>query len=270
MRVALLADIHGNSLALEAVLADIEAWGGVDSYWILGDLCAIGYDPAKVLEQITALPNAIVIRGNVDRFVTTGERPYPSFEDAKENPDLIPRLAEVAGSFGWTQGYLSACGWLDWLDELPNEHRLTLTDGTRVLLTHASPGVDDDSGLHPALLDDEIEAKIRGCETDLMCVGHFHLAMTRRLNGIHMVSPGSVSNNFPPDLRAAYAILTATESGYDFSFYRVEYDRAAAIEKTRRSGNPGAAYIIRFLQRDVRAGWLSRWDGTSYSPPLSP
>jgi len=37
MRIALLADIHGNSLALEAVLKDIETRGGVDGYWILGD-----------------------------------------------------------------------------------------------------------------------------------------------------------------------------------------------------------------------------------------
>jgi len=235
-------------------------------YWAT----AIGYDPARVLELISALPNTVVIRGNVDRFVTTGERPYPSFEDTRENPDLIPKLAEVAGSFGWTQGYLAARGWLDWLHNLPGEHRLTLPDGTCVLLTHASPGVDDGSGLNPALSHDDVQAKIANCDVDLICVGHFHLAMTRRLNGVHMVNPGSVSNNFPPDLRAGYAILTANKLGHEFQFHRVEYDHASAIEKTRRSGNPGAGYIIRFLEGDVRAGWLSRWDGTTYSPPISP
>lgn len=39
MRIALISDIHGNLLALEAVLADIAAWGGVDGYWILGIFC---------------------------------------------------------------------------------------------------------------------------------------------------------------------------------------------------------------------------------------
>lgn len=38
MRLAILSAIHGNSLALDAVLADIHAQGGVDGYWVLGDL----------------------------------------------------------------------------------------------------------------------------------------------------------------------------------------------------------------------------------------
>jgi predicted phosphodiesterase len=42
MRIALLSDIHGNPVALDAVLADIEAQGGVDTYWILGDFSAMG------------------------------------------------------------------------------------------------------------------------------------------------------------------------------------------------------------------------------------
>ena len=45
MRIALIADIHGNSIALDAVLADIKQRGDVDGYWLLGDLCAIGFRP---------------------------------------------------------------------------------------------------------------------------------------------------------------------------------------------------------------------------------
>ncbi len=52
MRIALLSDIHGNSIALEAVLEDIQAQGDVDAYWVLGDLAAIGYDPVGVLERL--------------------------------------------------------------------------------------------------------------------------------------------------------------------------------------------------------------------------
>ncbi len=42
MRLAILSDIHGNLVALDPILADIQAQGGVDEYWILGDLVAIG------------------------------------------------------------------------------------------------------------------------------------------------------------------------------------------------------------------------------------
>ena len=58
MRIALLSDIHGNPLALDAVLADIEAQGGVDTYWLLGDFSSLGYDPVGVLERVTKLPHA--------------------------------------------------------------------------------------------------------------------------------------------------------------------------------------------------------------------
>jgi len=53
MKIALLADIHGNDIALNSVLKDIKEQGGVDEYWVLGDLVAIGHAPVKVLEIIT-------------------------------------------------------------------------------------------------------------------------------------------------------------------------------------------------------------------------
>jgi putative phosphoesterase len=266
MRIALLADIHGNLIALDAVLTDIQSRGGVDGYWILGDLCAIGYDPAGVLERLDALPNAVFTRGNADRFVITGDRPAPTLEEALKNPTLIPTLVEVAGSFGWTQGYLAAHGWLDWLKNLPFEYRLTLPDGTHVLLVHAAPGTDDGVGLNPALTNDELQAAIAEDEAYLICVGHFHVPMNRSLDSKRIINPGSVSNSFAPDLRASYAILTADEKGYHVAFHRADYDRMAVIEEVKRSGNPGAAYIIRFMEGKVRASWLSKWDGVSYLP----
>ena len=61
MRVAVLSDIHGNSIALDAVLEDIEDRGGVDEYWLLGDYVAIGPDPVGVIRRLLALPNATLV-----------------------------------------------------------------------------------------------------------------------------------------------------------------------------------------------------------------
>jgi hypothetical protein len=77
MRIALLSDIHGNPIALDAVLDDVQDQGGVDAHWELGDLAAIGYDPVGVLERLVALPNVQFARGNTDRYLVTGERPPP-------------------------------------------------------------------------------------------------------------------------------------------------------------------------------------------------
>src|SRR3954469_17804445 len=111
MKIALISDIHGNSIALDAVLTDIERLGGVDTYWVLGDLVALGPNPIGVLERLSALPNVRCTRGNTDRYVITGERPPPSQADAQCHPELLPILAEVASTFAWTQGMITAAGW---------------------------------------------------------------------------------------------------------------------------------------------------------------
>src|SRR5262249_10814111 len=160
MKIALLSDIHGNSVALDAVLADIQAQGGVEGYWVLGDLVALGHDPAGVLERLTTLPNVQYVRGNSDRYVVSGDRPPPTRTDAVGNPNLIATLVEVAGTFAWTQGALTASGWLDWLKRLPLELRVQLPDGTRFLGVHASPGRDDGAGIMPDMSEDAIQASL--------------------------------------------------------------------------------------------------------------
>ncbi len=257
MRIAVLADIHGNSIALDAVLADIG--GVVDGYWILGDLAAVGHNPVGVLERLNKLPNVLFIRGNADYYVSSGDRPPPFMKDVRANPDLVPLLAEVMGSFAWTQGCLNATGWMEWMEKLPLEQRLTLADGTRVLLVHASPGEDNGEGIHLASSDADIEALTQGCEADLLMIGHTHCTFDRRVNGLRVVNPGSISNSLGDDLRASYAILDSDERGYQVELRRVDYDRQAVIDELKRLRHPGAPYIIGFMEGRIQSQWLKRW-----------
>jgi hypothetical protein len=172
MRVALLADIHGNDTALKVVLEDIEAQGGVNAYWILGDLVALGPHPVQVLQILSVLPDTRFIRGNTDRYVVSGDRPSPSIEDAKRNSELMGALVEVANTFAWTQGMITAGGWLPWLQELPIDTRISLPNGTRFLGVQASPGRDDGSGIAPHMNSAEIASLLRDCDAELVCVGH--------------------------------------------------------------------------------------------------
>lgn len=266
MRIAILADIHGNPCSLDAVLEDIRERGGVDAYWVLGDYCAIGYDPSTVLDRLQTLENLTCIRGNVDRFILTGERPFPNLEHVISNPDLIPLYAEVAGSFAWTRGHLEARGWLDWLAELPLERQVILPDGTRVLLTHAAPGEDDGPGLNHSLSETEIAEAIAGVEADLICAGHFHVPMDRSINGTRIINPGSVSNPLIPPYGAFYAILSVDSHAHEITFHRVEYDHELVRAALDACGNPGSDYIRRFLNGGVQAGWQQRWDGVSHLP----
>ena len=65
MTIVAIADIHGNSIALDAVLADSKRFKP-DHYLFLGDHVAFGYNPDGVLRQIADIPNTTYIRGNTD------------------------------------------------------------------------------------------------------------------------------------------------------------------------------------------------------------
>jgi predicted phosphodiesterase len=249
MRLAILSDIHGNPLALDAVLADIQSQGEVDAYWVLGDFAASGYDPVTPLERITALSRAGFTRGNTDRYVVTEDLPVPP-EKALHDHSLLPDVIEATRSFSWTRGYVSAAGWLDWLMNLPLEVRLTLPDGTRVLGVHASPGRDDGPGIRAEHRDDDLEQRLAGCEAELVIVGHTHVPVDRQVGRIHVVNLGSISNPITPGLPATYGLLDADEHGYSVQTRRVEYDHEAVIKAIEQSRHPTPSFLIGFMRGD--------------------
>lgn len=256
MRIALLSDIHGNLIALDAVLADIQTQGGADAFWLLGDLVAVGPQPVQVLERISQLPNARAVRGNTDRYALTLDRPKPTAIEVTADPSLLPTFAEVAHTFAWTQGCLAATGWLDYLSELPIEQRLSLPDGTRLLGVHGSPGRDDGRGLTPRQSDETLLGLLDQCDADLICVGHTHWPMNRRVGPYHVVNLGSVSNPVTPDLKASYALLQADPSGYTIGHRRVAYDHVAVIDAVRAVRHPAGEYIIDVMRgKIVRHHW---------------
>jgi predicted phosphodiesterase len=249
-RVALLSDIHGNLIALNAVVADVAARGGADAYWVVGDISAIGYEPVGVIERVVALPNVRFVRGNTDRYTVTGELPRgaPSLDDIRQDPGRLRELLLIVESAGWTRGAVTLGGWFDWLSSLPLEQRWTLPDGTRMLAVHASPGYDDGLGVYPELSDDELEALLAGSEADLVIVGHTHRPLNRAVRGVRVVNLGSVSN--PPlgaDPRASYVLLEIDGAGYHVEHRRVEYDRRAVVREVQRVRHPAASYLMGLL-----------------------
>jgi len=248
MKIALLSDIHGNAVALDAVLADIADFGAVDEYWVLGDLVALGPDPVGVLERLTALPQVQFVRGNTDRYVVTGDRPPPRMVDVTADPSLLSILVEVAGTFAWTQGALTTTGWLAWLMGLPLGIERVLPDGTRCLGVHASPGRDDGPGIAPGMSDEVIQSRLQGCSAQLVCVGHTHQPLNRQIERWHVVNLGSVSNPPTIDRRASYVLLDADVTGYRITHRRVAYDYEAVIRHLERQQHPGARYIVKHLR----------------------
>jgi predicted phosphodiesterase len=254
MRVAVLSDIHGNPVALDAVLADIERQGGVDAYWVLGDLVALGYDPVGVLERLARLSNSSCTRGNTDRALLSDADLIPTAEELADRARL-PRIVQLAQNHAWTLGALNGTDWHARLSALPLEKRTVLEDGTRVLGVHASPGRDDGEGIHPLLSQGVLRELFRDCAADLVFVGHTHWAMDIRVDATRVINLGSLSLPFPPDLRAKYTLLESDAQGYRVEHRRVEYDRLAVMDAVEQTRNPAREFILRSLRGENRPGW---------------
>ena len=257
MRIAILSDIHGNCVALDEVLADIGSYvqGNVDEYWILGALTAAGAQPLEVMARLSGLANARYVRGNSERYILTGERPLATPLKELKEMSLVAACVDILESFAWTAGAMAAGGYLPFLMEIPLEQRLTLPDGTRVLLVHASPGRDDGDGFAPVYGEAEMIERLGDCEADLVCVGHTHWPQDFQLEGVHVVNPGSVGSPMIPSLRATYALLEADGSGYRVEHRAVGYDRRLAEQKAWEMRHPQAEFIASFLRGERARAW---------------
>jgi predicted phosphodiesterase len=251
LRLAVLADIHGNAIALDAVLEDVASLGGVEAYWILGDLVAIGPDPVGVLQRLHALPDAEFTRGNTDRYVTTGIRPSPAVEGSAVDEGVARRLVEIEGTFSFAHGAVAGYGAFGWLAALPIDVRLVAGDGTRMLGVHASPGRDDGYGLHPDQAIEHVRKLFGRADADLVFVGHTHKVVDRVVDGVRLVNPGSVSNHVGPDVTAKWVLLETHASGYELTFRSVPYDNEAVVAALENVRHPGAAFIAHFMRGEA-------------------
>lgn len=256
MRIAIFGDIHGNSIALDAVLDDIKANGGVDAYWLLGDYVAIGHDPVGCLERINDFANATYIRGNTDRYISGDLSFNDSFIKEMAIPDKALSKLQMRQGFAWTQGAITAAGWLDWCKALPTEYRTTLADGTNFLAVHASPGKDDSAGLYPGQDESELAALFGKDDAELICVGHTHVAIDRQFQEKRLINTSSVSNPFPPDLDANYLILENDETSHSITRYFVAYDHEAVINAVQNIHHPAAEYILAYMLGKNVAPWM--------------
>ena len=213
MRVAILADIHANLPALEAVLRDI-AGRGVEGLLHLGDLVGYGPHPDAVVARVREQQIGGVV-GNYDLAVY-----HP---DAREGAAryLRPDLSAAGWeAYLWTRDHVGAAT-REMLAALPAQ--LRIEEGARCFLfTHGSPERPDEY-----LLPDTPEARLRelfeGSGADVLVVGHTHLPQAREMGNRLLLNPGSVGNPKDGDPRASYLILD-TEHGLTAEHVRVEFD----------------------------------------------
>jgi diadenosine tetraphosphatase ApaH/serine/threonine PP2A family protein phosphatase len=242
VRLAALSDIHGNNLALQAVLEDIEKKGGADQIVVCGDLFVYCADPVGVLEWVQNQPNLACLLGNTDRYLLE-KRPF-NLED-KEGWQK-----EILACFPWTEERIGAEG-LQFLRGLPKRWQFNRSDGSSILFVHGSPR-DDEEGIYldgeKGIYFDEPDVEegmaLAGAEADLVVCGHTHLPfVTLTAGGRRVLNLGSVGLPFDGDPRACYAMIEWGE-GFNIEIRRVVYDIEEAVRQVWAVELPGAAITV--------------------------
>ncbi|MBV9689928.1 MAG: metallophosphoesterase family protein [Ktedonobacteraceae bacterium] len=231
MRIAVLADIHGNLLALEAVLQDLAQQPYIDLTVVAGDLCLNGPRPKEVLELVQAL-DCPVVCGNTD------------VEIVSEAPEKSAKKQSVVA---WTREQIGSKG-IDYLASLPFSHLATHPDRTDVLVVHANP-LNLEDHIAPDAPDSLLEHLLGGLESSsgALAFGHLHIAYQRRWRHLLLVDAGSCGMPRDQDLRAAYAILTWRDHTWQAEHRRVEYDVNEVVKQLKTSGIPSVEKRIKVL-----------------------
>lgn len=240
MNIAVIADMHGNLVALNAVLDDI-AQRGIEQIVCLGDVAALGPQPREVLARLQAL-GCPVVMGNTDAWLLEPQ--------LKEKPDEDSRnMQEVQY---WCAQQLSASD-QEYIRTFQTTIGVPLSAGKTMLCFHGSPRSFNEI-IVATTPEEDLEKIFESVTANIMAGGHTHIQMFRRFEDVLLLNPGSVGlpmDGIPPMRRrknilnapwAEYAIVHAEGNALDVELLRVPFDVKTLLEIARSSGMPQAEW----------------------------
>ena len=209
MRVAALADVHGNAVALEAVLAEVRR-EQVDLVVFCGDL-TWGPLPRETLALARSLDVAArFVRGNADRMVGTADTDRARWIAEHHDGDATT----------FVEGFES--------------YVVADVDGlgpTRFV--HGSPRSDEEC-VTPRTPAERVREFMHGVPERVVVTAHVHVSYDRLVDGVRLVGPGSVGRPYEGERGARWALL-----GPDVELRRTDYDHDRAADLYRASAIPG-------------------------------
>lgn len=235
-RTAIIADIHGNLPAFEAVLKECKHHD-VDSYIFLGDVVGYGPQPKECIQRLAELPNALYVRGNHDHAISIGV--------FKEGMNGVARQCAK-----WTYDQITD-EHRDWLMALPTDEF-----GEGWLAVHGAPKDPRRflAYVYELTYQDNLEFMVR--EGLQLCFhGHTHVQSVYEY-GKHgackalelessigklaartlLINPGSVGQPRDRDTRAAFAVWDRLSD--EIAMLRVAYPVSRVVDKIARLGLP--------------------------------
>lgn len=242
MKIAVISDIHGNAIALEAALTDIRQ-KGADQIVCLGDAIQGGPQPVEAAARLRALACPVVM-GNADDWLLTGKETGAEAmsEERRKMMDAV-RAWQLAQLSETDTTHIRS---FQPLVEIP------LPNGQTLTCYHGSPNSYDDIIL-PDTPDEVARVYLQPDDRRIYCGGHTHLQFIRHFGRTFHLNPGSIGfayrhdqpeDRFRYDSWAEYALLSIDGGSLGLEFRRVPYDAQALIEAYRSSGRPYADQVI--------------------------
>ncbi|MBI3240866.1 MAG: metallophosphoesterase family protein [Chloroflexi bacterium] len=255
MRLAVLADIHGNLPALQTVADHIERWRP-EGVVLAGDVVNRGPRPVecwRFVQEKVKTQGWQLVRGNHEEYVVS----QATNTHAPGSPEF-----EIARSSFWT--YQKFNGEVSALNDLPFSLDLP-SPGGGVRVAHASMRGSRD-GIYPWTTDEELSQQVGSPPPALFVVGHTHRPLTRQVNGAQVVNVGSVGLPFDGDPRAGYAQFVWQAGSWQAEIVRPDYDRAQAERDFFDTGfyDEGGA-LAKLMVRELRIAqsqigeWTVAW-----------
>lgn len=240
--IAVLADVHGNLTALEAVIADMAGFP-VEKVVSLGDVAAMGPEPSGTVKRLQPLVDHAVM-GNTDAYLLT-----PRTLHEVPNPDERTPAFLKLEAWGTAQLDRDDAAWLATFTPT-----ITLeSDGCRVVGYHGSPRSYDDY-IGPETATELLAEYLDGFGADLYLGAHIHHAFNRRYRRAGIANPGSVGMAFhrlgdhiEQPAVAEYALLEVANGQPNLFFRRVPYNGEALKDAVRRSGMPHPTLFLHDL-----------------------
>lgn len=236
MKIAFISDVHGNEIALQAVLDDMPP---VDDIVSLGDTVGYGPRPAEAVELVRDHTSA-TLKGNHEQY-------FSDPEQASGNEMAYEGIQYAREQLSQEQS--------DWISSL-SPQELLFDD--RVLATHGWPDPETPyKYIRPGNVT-KMVPYLRDSPAKVLTAGHLHVQFKQDLTRFHddaglFFNPGSVGQPRDNDPKAAYAVLDLDDVSVNLR--RVEYDVDAVIEQIEDAGLPedtGSRLIGGRLERTRR------------------
>ena len=236
MRLGLIADIHGNLLALDVVLQAL-AEEQVDSIICLGDISSLGPQPREVIDRLRQIQCPVIL-GNTDDWLL---EPPAVTQTTPEDGRILREINR------WCAEQLEAED-RAYLQSLPPTYACALDEENTLVCFHGSPRSFDDV-IAAVTPDAVVEEMLAGVSARILVGGHTHIQMIRRYEASWIVNVGSVGlpgvNAGSPELPknrqvrwAEYGVVSSERQQVSLELRRTPIDVAALLQAACRSGMP--------------------------------